>query len=227
MQVVEPESGTIAVVPWERPGAAWSVRLLDTVQATTSGARTFFGAFPDGFVAPALRFAALAEFLAVGSTAFVLVPIVLVVIPGLLLRCLLYSATRHAVVLTTVVGSVGFSLILLLAHCLHGLMLGRHVKRSVALRLGLYTCGWDLGSRPAGVVALAVRAGIAHALRVFSSSLRAPIAGVDAALGGPLSTPSIERDRTRHLAFAASLVLILPLVVLVMGAMGWIALSTH
>ncbi len=221
-------SGMIALVPWERSGRAWHVRLLDTVDATTIGAPTFFRTLPEGLVAPALRFAALAEVLAVGSTALVLAPLVMLAVPGLLLRCLLYSSTRTAVVGTLTAGVVGFSVILLIAHAVHGLWLGRHGRRAVALRVGLYACGWDLGSSPLGVLAFAVRSGISRAAGMFVAALRAPTVSVDAALLGPLgaslAASRVDAARTRRSAFAVSLATILPLIVGLLVAMVWIAI---
>src|SRR6266536_484743 len=79
-------SGVIAIVPWERGPGKWNSRFWATVHATTRGAEGFFRAMPDGPVGPALRFAVLAEAFAVSSTAVVVMPMVVLGMPGLFLR---------------------------------------------------------------------------------------------------------------------------------------------
>src|SRR5215510_1719358 len=146
-------SGVIAIVPWERAQPAWPSRFFATVQATTRGAESFFGALPDGMISPAFRFALLAEIFAVSSTAAVITPLIVLGAPGLLLRFVSSRATREAVLLSTLVGVVCFTALLIVAHAVHGLSLGRSAPRTRALRLGLYGCGWDFGSSPAGAIA--------------------------------------------------------------------------
>ena len=97
-------SGVIAIVPWERPLAAWPGRFFATVQATTQGAEGFFRSLPDGPISPAFVFALIAEVFAVASTAAVVAPLVVLGIPGLLLRFLSDDITRSAVLLSTLVG---------------------------------------------------------------------------------------------------------------------------
>ncbi len=130
-------SGVMAIVPWERLQPAWPSRFFATVQATTRGAEGFFCALPDGAISPAFRFALLAEAFAVGSTAAIIAPLVVLGIPGLLLRFLTSGATRGVVGLATLVGVAGFTALLVGAHALHGLSLGGAASRSRALRLGL------------------------------------------------------------------------------------------
>src|SRR5882672_7148282 len=96
-------SGVIAIIPWERPQPSWSGRFYATVQATTRGAEGFFCALPDGPVSPAFRFAVLAEIFAVASTAAVVAPLVVLSIPGLLLRFVSNGTTRESVLLSTMV----------------------------------------------------------------------------------------------------------------------------
>ena len=77
--------GRDPIVPWERSGALWT-RLWATAKATTLGAEAFFAVLPDGEIPPAMRFAVLAELLAVLSIATILVPLAALVLPGLALE---------------------------------------------------------------------------------------------------------------------------------------------
>src|SRR6266478_2209588 len=86
-----------------------SIDVPAAVVCATRGAEGFFCAMPDGSVSPAFRFAVLAEIFAVGSTAAVVAPLMVLAIPGLWLRFLSSGRTREAVVLATLVGVVGFT----------------------------------------------------------------------------------------------------------------------
>jgi len=167
-------SGVIAIVPWERPLAAWPGRFFATVQATTKGADGFFRALPDGAISPALAFAVIAEIFAVSSTAALVAPLVVLGVPGLLLRFLSDEVTRSAVLWATLVGVAGFTLLLVGAHALHGWVLAPAVSRTLGLRLGFYACGWDFGSSPAGVVAATYAEGIGEGFNLLGASVTAP-----------------------------------------------------
>jgi hypothetical protein len=216
-------SGVTAIVPWERPGESFGARLYETALATTVGGEGFFLVLPDGSVAAALRFAALAEVLAVSSTACVLTPLAVLGIPGLLERCLSSGGTRATVALATLVGVVGFTLLLVGAHAVHGLVLGRAVTRSRALRFGLYACGWDFGSSPAGFGWAAWRAGGGAAWRLFGASLMSPSRAVDAALRGfELDVKVAARAKRR--AMQVAMIVSVPAVMLVLALMATVAL---
>jgi hypothetical protein len=220
-------SGVIAIVPWERAQSPWTVRLLDTVQATTRGAEGFFRALPDGSVRPALEFALLTEALAVGSTTLALTPMLLAMKPGLLLRCLSEARFAHAVLGAMLVAMVGFSLLLVAVHALYGLLLGREATRSLALRFGLYACGWDLGTSPAGLFAFAARSGPKAAFGILRTAALAPRRSTEAALAGPLELEGRQADRALTRAMTLTLAVTVPLVAFVLLAMAvtaWIAL---
>jgi hypothetical protein len=212
-------SGIIAIVPWERQNLGLYNRLFDTVQATTRGAESFFMALPDGAVSPALRFAFLSEACAVGSTALVITPMVVAGIPGLLLRFFLSGATRQAVGLSALVGIVGFTLLLVGAHAVHGLVLGREASRSRALRFGLYACGWDFGSSPAGLMSAGVSSGPRSAASLFASSMSAPVRATKAALAGMFHLQGEAAVKARRRAVAIALAVSVPAVIVVLGAM--------
>jgi hypothetical protein len=217
-------SGVIAIIPWERPQSPWHTRLFATVQATTRGAEGFFCALPDGAVSPALRFAVLAETLAVASTAAVLTPLAVLGIPGLLIRFLSNGSTRQSVGLATLVGIVGFTALLVGAHALHGVILGRIPSRSRALRLGLYACGWDFGSSPAGLVAATLAGGIGAAGALVASSVTAPARAVDAALTGIFQLDEEQARKAKRRAMQVAMAVSVPAVVVVLALIAATAL---
>ena len=209
-------SGVIAIVPWERPFSAWTGRFFATVQATTQGAEGFFRTLPDGPISPAFTFAVIAETFAVASTAAVIAPLVVLGIPGLLLRFLSDDITRSAVLWATLVGVVGFTLLLVGAHALHGWVLAPEVSRTRGLRLGFYACGWDFGSSPAGVVAASWAKGVRAGFSLLGSSVTAPSRSIDAALAGLFRLHGDQARRTKRRAMRLAMWTSVPGVVLVM-----------
>jgi hypothetical protein len=217
-------SGVIAIIPWERPQAPWPSRFFATVQATTRGAEGFFCALPDGSVSPALRFAVLAETFAVASTAAVLTPLVVLGIPGLLLRFLSNGATRQSVGVAMLVGIVGFTALLIGAHALHGVILGKIPSRSRAVRLGLYACGWDFGSSPAGIVTATFAGGIGAAGALLASSVTAPARAIDAALAGIFQLDPEQARKAKRRAMQVAMAVSVPAVVVVLALIAATAL---
>ena len=201
-----------------------ATRFFATVQATTRGAEGFFRALPDGAVAPALTFALLAEIFAVSSTAAVVAPLAVLGIPGLLLRFLSSAGTRLSVVLATLVGVVGFTTLLVVAHLVHGLALGTAPSRSRALRIGLYACGWDFGSSPAGAVAATVASGVGGAVALISSSITAPSRAIEAALSSIYHLDTEAALRAKRRAMRIAMLLCVPAVVVVLGFVSATAL---
>jgi hypothetical protein len=220
-------SGVIAIVPWERAHASWSGRFFATVQATTRGAEGFFCALPDGPVSPAFGFALLAEIFAVGSTAAVIAPLAVLGVPGLLLRFVSNSGTREAVALSTLVGVVGFTVLLLVGHAVHGLSLAGSAPRSRALRFGLYGCGWDFGSSPAGAVAATFAGGIRASFSLLGSSLTAPARAIDVAVGSLFQLEGEVARRSKRRAMMVAMGLCVPGVALLLGLIVVTALFAY
>src|SRR6185369_16626872 len=54
-------SGVVAILPWERPGLGLLTRLWATARLATLSHREMFATLPEGALAPAFRFACLAE----------------------------------------------------------------------------------------------------------------------------------------------------------------------
>jgi len=200
------------------------VRFFSTAQATTRGAEGFFCALPDGPVSPAFRFALLAEIFAVGSTAAVVAPLVVLAIPGLLLRFASNDSTRASVALSTLVGVVGFTALLVAAHAVHGLVLGRTASRSRALRLGLYGCGWDFGSSPAGVIAASLAGGVGAGFALVGSSVTAPGRAIDAAMNGVFKLEGDAARNTKRRAMWIAMSLSVPAVAVILALITLTAL---
>jgi hypothetical protein len=203
-------------VPWERPLSAWPGRFFATVQATTRGAEGFFRTMPDGRISPALGFAVVAEIFAVTSTAMVVAPLVVLGVPGLLLRFLSDDSTRVAVLSATVVGVLGFTLLLVVAHAIHGWVLAPKVSRAHGLRFGFYACGWDFGSSPAGVVAATYADGIGAGFAMLGSSITAPSRSVEAAVSGMFRLDPDTARRAQRRAMRIAMAASVPGVVVVM-----------
>ena len=210
-------SGVIAIVPWERPFSSWPSRFFATVHATTRGAESFFRTLPDGPVSPALGFAVIAEVFAVASTAAVVAPLIVLGVPGLLLRFLSDPSTRIAVLAATAVGVLGFTSLLVAAHAIHGWVLAPRVSRAQGLRFGFYACGWDFGSSPAGVVAGTFADGVGAGFILFGSSITAPSRSIEAALAGMFRLDADGARRAQRRAMRIAMAASVPGVVVVMA----------
>src|SRR4029079_14207572 len=103
----ENESGVIAIIPWERCGGMWT-RLWATANATPQGAEAFFAVLPDGEIRPAMRFALVAELLAVGSMVVILAPIVALALPTLALEIVNNPQLRSSALRWLALGVPGF-----------------------------------------------------------------------------------------------------------------------
>ncbi len=193
---------TVGRVPWEG-GGPWHARLFDTAEATTRGSEAFFGALTEGPVARALAFALACEAVAVGSTALALAPIAAFVaafVPAGLVAAVAPTATKQlALAAAAALAVVAFAAILIIAHVLHGLGLALGVARSrrgatLGLRFGLYACGWDVFSSPAGVALALARRGAGATARLMGAAVSAPRRSTEAFLDGPLQVAP-ERAR--------------------------------
>ncbi|MCA9587239.1 MAG: hypothetical protein KC657_18050 [Myxococcales bacterium] len=183
-------SGIVAIVAWERPGA-WGERLWTTARSTTSDAEAFFELLPDGPIAPAFRFAATCELLAITSMALVLVPIAAVVAPGWLKHLALDDAARSVALRVVLLGIPAFAALLVAAHVAHGMSIdwsagrvGARRSASRALRFGLYACGWDLVIGPLGAAVVAMREGVSASFGLLGLASGLPTRATRAFLRG-------------------------------------------
>jgi hypothetical protein len=207
------ESGVVAIVPWERGGGLWT-RLWATANATTQGAEAFFAVLPDGEISPAMRFAVLAELLAVLSMATILVPLAALVLPNLAIDIVQSPSLRGSALRWVVFGVPGLALWMVAAHVTHGAALdagarrqGARPERRRAVRFGLYACGWDLMSGPLGALMMLVTRGRRDALELAELAMRVPGRASQAMLTGIYQLPPDRAARARRTGSAAAALL--------------------
>lgn len=209
----EDRSGVMAIVPWERAGGLWT-RLWSTATLTTASAESFFAALPSGQLAPALRFAVLAELLAITTFAVVAAGLLAALLPELTYHALVDPALRLAVLRGLVIGLPAFTLWMVGAHCLHGWALDRGARLNggarrprQAIRFGLYACGWDLMASPAGAAATLLTKGPGATAGLVGLAVRAPRQACWALLRGVygLDEPSVVRARRTASRWAAAI----------------------
>ncbi len=163
-------SGLVVFVPWERPQQGLWSRFWTTSRLTTDSAETFFASMPDGPVSPAISYALLAEALAVGTTVLAWTGLgigtMYALLPTFTSNLLASSAGRAGLVRMSGVAWITFTVVLLVAHVLHGYFLDREALRvgatskpSRAFRFGFYAAGWDVAQSPLGFAALLVTRG--------------------------------------------------------------------
>jgi hypothetical protein len=200
----EHESGVVAIIPWERPGAVWP-RLWGTATAASQGADAFFAVLPDGEISPAMRFAVLAELLAVASMASLAVPLIALVWPAVALDVVQSASVREAVLRWSLAGIPAFALWLVLAHVTHGAALdagarrqGAHPERRRAVRFGLYACGWDLMGGPLGALVMLFTRGLREAIGVVEVATRVRSRATNAFLTGIYQLPDASVPSARR-----------------------------
>jgi hypothetical protein len=218
----EEGSGVVAVVPWERLGGpAWS-RLWATAKATTLGAETFFAVLPDGALPPAMRFALLAETLAVTSMLLVVLPLAAIALPGLTLELAQDPGARASALRWVFLGVPCLIGWMVIAHAAHGAALdlgarrrGARPQRRRAIRFGLYACGWDLMAGPFGAIAVLIATGRKGLSELLAASMGAPGKSSIAFLQGiyALRPPDVARARRAGTSAAVALTVITGLVV--------------
>lgn len=209
-------SGIVAIVPWERPGGT-APRLWGTAKLSTLSAESFFAALPDGEIAAPLRFALLAEALAVLGMGVVAIPILLAFAPWLLDAVSRDPWLRAWLVKLLSVGIPGLAVLMVVLHSVHGISLdlgarhnGAGARTTRGLRFGLYSCGWDLITLPAGIGMLAVTDGFRAARRAMPLSLTVPKLASRAFLRGAyqLDEAASVRASKRAMWIAGALALV-------------------
>jgi hypothetical protein len=154
---------------------------MATARSATASSESLFGALPDGDFAPALRFAVLAELLAVTGLVVGAAPIGLLIAPWLGRALVLDMGLRDAALQALLSGIPGLALAMVAIHAAHGVGLdwaarryGGSSRRGRGLRFGLYACAWDLLTLPLGILAMAVLDGPRRALSTARLGLGAP-----------------------------------------------------
>lgn len=138
---------------WER-GGRWHSRLWNMAVATSQEPARVFGELPCGGLSTALVFALLCEGFAIGSLAMLATLLAFAVAPGLTLLILqdprlmpwLGGAWLVSVALLVVLHLVAG-----LCVELGAMMSGHAAEWRLGMRFGLYACGWDLVTSPAGI----------------------------------------------------------------------------
>ena len=216
-------SGIVAIVPWERPGLGVARRLWTTAKLSTRSSESFFGALPEGDPVHALRFAFLAELLAVAGLCVALVPFALLFAPWLANAIVHDEALRAALGRALFCAIPGFALAMVALHAAHGVGLDLGARRQGSrrrgrgLRFGLYACGWDLVTLPLGLAMVAVGDGLGAALKTAPLSLTVPARAARAYLTGIHHLDEAQCQRAARFAIGMS--------VLVLGVLGLICVG--
>jgi hypothetical protein len=208
------QSGVVAIIPWERTNAGIWTRLWSTANAATQGADSFFAVLPDGGLVPAMRFAVLAELLAVASMVTLLLPLVALALPTLALEVAHDRDLRLTALRWVAVGVPALSLWMVGAHVTHGAALdvgarrqGAASQRRRAVRFGLYACGWDLMTGPLGALVTLFSKGFRATIELFELAMNVPGRATVALLQGAykLAPEGLARAR-RTGSLAAALI---------------------
>jgi hypothetical protein len=215
-------SGIVAMVVWERPGAPMLARLWATARATTLSGEAFFEHLPDGPIAPALRFAVLAELIAACGVLLFSLPLIAAFAPaGWMRHVVLDSGARDVATRVALAGVPALALMLVAAHASHGLALdagargtGARGARSRALRFGLYAAGWDLVLGPIGAIVLAFKEGAGAALSLLQLGVGLPGRCTRAFLRGTYRLDGARVEKANGTATAVAVV------VTIVGAVG-------
>jgi hypothetical protein len=164
---------------------------MATARSATASSESLFGALPDGDFAPALRFALLAELLAVTGLVVGAAPVGLLIAPWLGRALMLDMGLREAALQALLSGVPGLAFAMVAIHAAHGVGLdwaarryGGSQRRGRGLRFGLYACAWDLLTLPLGILAMAVLDGPRRALSTARLGLSAPTRASRAYLRG-------------------------------------------
>jgi hypothetical protein len=175
----------VVALTWEKASGCWLHRLFDTALATSVEPERTFGELSDGSVRPAFVFAVVAEAFAIGSLALVAVLAFAAFAPDLALRTLLDPSARWlllGVVALGIASMVGL-------HAIWGVCLElgargseRGSRWAQGARFGLYACGWDLLTSPAGVLHGLASRGMRGAWPPIGRAIRAPRRATDAYL---------------------------------------------
>ncbi|HNS96539.1 MAG TPA: hypothetical protein PKL73_06280 [Polyangiaceae bacterium] len=226
-------SGVISIVPWERPGtSAWS-RLWLTARAATRSAASFFQSLPPGSHTSAFSFSLIAEFYAVVSWAVFISLLVALPLHDIAWLMLKNPAGRAMLARLWVVGTVGFTVVLVVGHAIYGVALDKGARRtgarsrfSQALRFGLYASGWDLLTSPLGLLVSLIAEGPRATIHLLTASMGLPRRAATAFLRGiyHLEGPPLAQARNYGTTVAIILSItgaIVVLVSLVFAALGF------
>ncbi len=210
-------SGVLVFVPWERPEKPLFKRFAETTRVTTEGAESFFGELPSGPLLPALRFAALGELLAVGSTVALCGSVAFglgyLLWPELVSFIGTNAVLRAKFARTLTVAWLAFTAVLLVTRASYGLALYQASKREgaplhslrAALRFGLYGAGWDFMTSPLGALWLVAADGRKAPKRLAHYALHTPGRATAAFMRGIFHLEGVPAKRARRRALIVTM----------------------
>jgi hypothetical protein len=220
-------SGTTGNIAWESVSGRWGERLWLTALATSAPPARVFAELSDGRLAPALGFALLAEGIAIGSLLLAVAAAGWLVAPD---WCRLLVADPTLLGLTLAL-PVAASIAMVGFHALWGLCLevgargpGSAPHYRQGLRFGLYACGWDLLTSPAGVVQGVLARGPLRAWKPILDAARVPRMAMRAYLSKCRGLDAVSQRRGVRLSIlvlgATLFVFATPLIVGFVWALG-------
>jgi hypothetical protein len=203
-----PEEPTL---PWETASGSLHQRLWRTAHVTSVLPARTFGELTDGRLGPPFAFALLAETVALGSLAAVGALGGFLLAPDLWLR----FSQSPTVVLACAGFVLGAAALMVALHALWGICLelgagsaAGSFKLRHGMRFGLYACGWDLLTSPAGVLEGILSRGPRRAWGPIAAAVRVPMPAMRAyfALCRQLDPEAQRRaERFNVLVFGGSL----------------------
>jgi hypothetical protein len=215
-----------SLLPWEDSRRHWLVRLWQTALVSGLEPERMFGELTTGRVAPALGFAVLAETLALGSLALLGAAGVWLGLPELARQVVRHPEAIGAV-LALFVASV---LLMLLLHLLWGISLdlggafgSGKVNVRHGARFGLYACGWDLMTSPAGLLCSLLVRGPARGFAPVGAAARAARPAQRAYLEACRGFDAVARRRALRLAMVVVGAVVLALGVGLFCALLWLS----
>lgn len=172
-------------LPWEDSGGGWIDKMLETSEISATRPQIAFGHLQRGSISRALTFAFLCELWAVASFTALWALGFYAAFP-FVARQMLGSP-----VVVSLIGAILFGLIafVVFVHALWGIGLEWGIARAGGtadmnrgIRFGLYACGWDLLTSPAGAWFMWRRAGLRNGFAHLRAATKAPRISVRAYL---------------------------------------------
>lgn len=210
-----PSSGRAHPLSWEHKTGSLSERLWDTALSTSLEPVRTFGQLSEGGLGKAVSFAVFAETLAIASLGAFILGVLSVLAPDWSIHMLVSPAGAAFVIGLSLV--LSFAMVLL--HAVWGICVelgarstGRKARFKQGIRFGLYACGWDLLTSPAGVVQGLVSRGFTGAWGPILAAMRAPRAAMRAYVEQYRNLDEVARRRGVQLS-----VLVLGSLVVLLG----------
>lgn len=159
---------------WEAKGL-WTRRLWRTSFSGCTNPEKTFGELPDGALSSAFAFAFIAESIAIVTLAVFALAVAFAIAPTFVSVVVSDSAARilgAEVLIGTVVMLVGMHAVWGLCLEAGAAMSGSRAHWRLGVRFGLYACGWDLVTSPAGVTQCLLSQGVASGFDTVFAAAR-------------------------------------------------------